>query len=915
MKLGRSIRTGMLTTAFAMSAIQAHAAEPVFDLDISVTNAVEALNFMAQQTDYPLFFDYDAVKALQVNPVKGSYSLREALDLMFQDTGFYGHLFNREVITISPQQKPDTQPKDDEMNFQRTKKKLMTSASLVLAVAASTPVNAQAQTDDTVYEDEIISVGTRSSKPRTAADSPVAVDSLSGDLFNSTGNAADVTDNLKSLVPSYTATPATGDGSAFVRPTSLRGLAPDQTLVLVNGKRRHRSSLIHFFAPAAGNGAHGPDIAMIPSIALKRVEVLRDGAAAQYGSDAIAGVINFVTKDAPEGGEVVAQFGQFYEGENSYKIGANIGAALGDNGFVNVSGEWIKNDALSRGHQRPDGQALVDAGNQGVGADSPFGDEPFVQTWGRPETSGVRLFLNAGYDIGSDAELYATGNFADTDGRFRFFYRNPSHSSLTSLVDNFGYSGPLLNTGFTPYLDGAQRDISLTTGLRGLHSTGWNYDFSLSTGSNELDYLLHNSVNQTLGLGGDGEPAQRDFDLGSLKQSETNINADFSKEIRDNLNLGLGFEWREEKYTVSGGEEASYIGSGSSGFRGFTPENSGVNKRDNVAVYADIEHDVSDALLLQYAVRYEDFSDFGDTLNWKVAGRLRLADRVAIRGAASTGFHAPTPGQSNITSQITTFDAAGNQTVEGQIRPTDPVAVSVGGKPLTEEKSQNFSVGGTFGFLDNANLTVDLYQIDVEDRIYRTGNIAAPTSTGTTTVSFFTNALDVRHKGVDVVLTNKFESLLDTDVSLALNYNEINVTGQSLVNGLVPVGDSIVEDIENNYPKWRGVVTTNSKLSEKLNLMLRGNYYGTHYDERGTINAATSPSAKIGSTIYIDAELGYDVTDDIQVAVGATNILDEYVDEIDAPFANRQNVGLPYPRRSAANYEGGSWYVRAQYKF
>jgi len=891
------------------------ATENQFNLDISSTNAVTALNLLAQQTGYPLIFDYDEMEFVRVNSLEGTYTLEEALYLILKDTQFSGNLFNREVITISPIHKNETQPKDNPMINKGTKDKLLSGASAVLITIAAAPAIAQAQTQDNTVFDEIITVGSRSSRPRTTADSPVAVDSLSAETFNGIGNAADVTDNLKSLVPSFTATPATGDGSAFVRPTSLRGLAPDQTLVLINGKRRHRSSLIHFFAPAAGNGAHGPDIGMIPGIALKRVEVLRDGAAAQYGSDAIAGVINFVTKDRPDGGEVAAQFGQFYGGENSYKVAGNIGLALGEDGFFNFSAEYINNDALSRGIQRADAQALIDAGNQGVGEDSPFGDAPFAQTWGRPETSGLRIFASAGYDIGDNSEIYLTSSFANTDGRFRFFYRNAGHSSLTSLVNNDGYTGSLLQTGFTPFLDGAQRDFSIVAGVRGEHSSGWNYDISAARGSNELDYFLNNSVNPSIGLGGDGEPTQRDFDLGALKQVETNINMDFSKAVLDNLNVAFGGEWREETYIVKEGEVASYTGAGSSGFKGFSPENSGENSRDNVAVYIDIEHDISDALLLQYAARYENFSDFGGTLNYKIAGRLKVTDSINLRGSISTGFHAPTPGQSNITSQITTFDANNNQTVEGQVTPTDPIAVAVGGKPLTEEKSKNYSLGSTFTS-GNIKLAIDLYQIDVEDRIYRTGNIVAPTSTGgTTTVSFFTNALDVQHKGVDVVLSSKIPSFLDTDISLALNYNQIKVTSQSLVNGLLPVGASIVEDIENNYPEIRGVLTTRSHLSDKVDLTMRANYYGSHFDERGTIGAATNPSAKIDATIYFDTELGYAVTDTIKLAVGGTNIFNSFVNEIDAPFANRQNVGLTYPRRSAANYEGGSWYVKARYTF
>ncbi|MFT5335366.1 MAG: iron complex outermembrane receptor protein, partial [Halioglobus sp.] len=306
--------------------------------------------------------------------------------------------------------------------------------------------------------EEVIITGTRSLKARSASDSPVPVDVLSSEEFNSMGNVADITDNLKSLVPSFTATPATGDGSAFIRPTSLRGMAPDQTLVLVNGKRRHRSALVQFFAPAAGNGAHGVDIGMIPSMALKSVEVLRDGAAAQYGSDAIAGVMNFRMSDADEGGKVMVQYGEFFEGEESLKVGANGGFKLGDNGFLNLTAEWIDNDALSRGEQRPDAQALTDAGVPGVGADSPFGDAPFVQTWGRPESSGSRVFLNTGYAIDDTTELYAFGGYNQTEGRYRFFYRSPGHSSLAPLRDQ-GFTG--LPAGFTPFLDGDQTDYSV----------------------------------------------------------------------------------------------------------------------------------------------------------------------------------------------------------------------------------------------------------------------------------------------------------------------------------------------------------------------------------------------------------------------------------------------------------------------
>jgi iron complex outermembrane receptor protein len=786
----------------------------------------------------------------------------------------------------------------------------------------STGASAQdADSDDAKNADrlleEVVTTGTRSKKPRTAADSAVPIDVLSGDVFDAYGGTNDLTDNLKALVPSYTATPATGDGSAFVRPTSLRGTAPDQTLVLVDGKRRHRSALLHFFAPAAGNGAHGVDIGMIPGIAIKRVEVLRDGASSQYGSDAIAGVINFITKNDDSGGETFLQWGQFYEGEESLRFGANAGFSVGT-GFINASVEYIDNDALIRAIQRQsDVDALLAAGVDPaqIGADAPFGEAPLLQTWGRPESSGTRVWINSGWDLSNDKLLYARLGYADTTGRYRFFYRNPNHASLAPLRD-LGFTG--LPAGYTPFLDGDQEDLTFVVGLEGAFDDDFSYDFSASYGVNELDYFLNNTVNTSLGLDSSLNIPQMDFDVGAYEQEETSFNADFSKLLTDQVNLAFGMEWREETYKLIPGEPNSYLGVKTSGFSSPTPADAGSFSRDNWAVYADIEHDVSDALLLQYALRYEDFSDFGDTLNWKLAGRYRVNERFALRGAVSTGFHAPTPGQKNISTIITTFDGTtGQQVEEGLVPSTDPRIAELGGKPLTEETSTNISFGFTSDVGSATTLTVDFYRIEVDDRIYRTGNIALPPlpSGLETSISFYTNALDLEHTGADVVLTSNVDwsSGASTRLTFAYSYNEVEVTGQKLINGVQPVGDDLVEDIENNYPEHRFVLTTNTLLNDRLNLLARINYYGSHYDERGRIGAADSPSAKIGSVIYVDLELGWQATDSWRLAAGAVNVFDEYVDKVGPPNDNRLSVGLEYPRRSAANYEGGQWYLRGTY--
>ena len=824
------------------------------------------------------------------------------------------------------------------------KRKTFSLAALasVLASTAAAPQVAMAQEGDELIE-EIVTTGTRSAKPRSAGDSPVPVDVINADDFTAFGNTADLTDNIKALVPSYTATPATGDGSAFVRPTSLRGTAPDQVLVLVNGKRRHRTALVQFFAPAAGNGAHGVDVGMIPGLAVKRVEILRDGASSQYGSDAIAGVINFILKDANEGGTVQAQYGQFFDDEDSLHVGANAGFAVGDSGFVNATIEYVDNDALSRGVQRPDAQALIDGGVPEVGTDAPFDDSPLVQTWGRPETEGTRVYVNSGFELSGSSELYARFSLGDTDGRYRFFYRHPVTNAVFSSQLGFGEGCPtcdpnpddpdvngIPNTlnlreqgfvglpgGFTPFLDGDQDDASIVLGITGEFDSGMTYDLSYTYGKSELSYFLNNTANQSLGPGDLQTLPQMNFYVGGYAQEENTANADFSIAMADNINLAFGVEAREEKFSAFAGEPSSFFGAGSSGFRGIEPKNAGDFDRDNVAIYADVEHDVTDQFLIQYAGRYENFSDFGNTLNGKIAARYRINDSFAIRGAVSTGFHAPTPGQSNVSTIITTFDGTtGEQVEEGLFPVSNPIAIDAGATALTEENSLNISAGYTAEFGDWVSVTTDIYRIEVDDRIYRTGDIPLG-SDPSRTVSYYTNALDVTHEGVELVATSSFDlgASATVDLQLAYAYSSIDVDRQDLIRGIQPVSDALVEDIENNYPEHRWNLTGNFLIGEQLNILTRVTYFGEHYDERGRIGAATDPSAEIDGLFYVDLEAGWQFTDNWRAVLGGANIFDEYVDEIGPPNANRLSVGLQYPRRTVANYEGGSWYLKGIYSW
>ena len=829
-------------------------------------------------------------------------------------------------------------------------------AAVLACAGMSAQVSHAQASDDEAYE-EIITVGTRSAKPRSASDSTVPIDVLSGDDFNNLGGTADITDNMKASVPSFNATPATGDGSAFIRQTSLRGTAADQTLVLVNGKRRHRSALVQFLAPAAGAGAHSPDIGMIPGIGLKRVEVLRDGASSQYGSDAIAGVINFVMKDASEGGQVQVQYGNFFEGEESVKVAGNIGLPAGENGFINISAEYIDNEALSRGIQTTAAQDLIDNGctdpltcmpviqpGGPVWQDAPFGDAPLAQSWGRPETSGGRLFINAGFDISDTAQLYARFGYADTEGRYRFFYRHPlTHSTFTKQLPfeagcptcipddgdpltpadtmnlrEQGFVG--LPAGFTPFLDGDQTDSSFVMGVDGEFESGMLYDFSFGFGKNSLDYFLNNTVNPSLGPGDLQTLPQMDFDVGGYEQKELMVNADFSLPLSDALNLAFGAEWREETYTAIPGEPGSFFEAGASGLKGVTSDDGVATARDNVALYADIEHDISDAVLLQYAVRFEDFSDFGDTINGKIAGRVRVSDSFAIRGAVSTGFHAPTPGQASVRTTITTADSTiPGQTIlveEGLFPATDPAAIAVGAQPLKEETSLNLSLGFTADFGDSTTLTLDVYKIEVDDRIYKTGNILDPITNGQ--IAFYTNALDVEHTGLDLVLTSGWDwgASASTELTLAASYTEVDVVGQKQVQApsgpFTPVNDALVTNIENNYPNEKFILSGNTFFGDSFNVLLRLNYWGAHLDESGVIGIN---KGKVDSVLYVDLDVGYQLNDNWRVNVGAINIFDEFINELFPPTASSRSSGLPYPRRAAASYEGGQWYLRGTYAF
>ena len=803
---------------------------------------------------------------------------------------------------------------------------------LVSALCVSMPAVSLAQEEAI---EEIVTTGTRG-KARSATDSPVAIDSFN-ELQLDQAPHGDMTENIKNLVPSFTATPLTGDGSSFIRSTSLRGLPPDQALLLVNGKRRHRSALIQLFGAAMSGGSHASDMGPLPSIALKRVEVLRDGASSQYGSDAIAGVINFILRDDDEGGRLEAQYGQFNENdETSIKIAGNIGLPLGDGGFVNLSAEWTDNEQLIRGFQPAAAQAAIAAGIPKVGEDSPYSGDTLAQTWGRPESNGIRTMWNIMLPMGGDTEAYLFGNFSDMYGNYRFFYRGPGHSSLQPLpVDptdpsqgNFCWCD-VLPGGYTPWLEGEQLDSSSTAGLRG----SWGetlYDLSFSWGRSKIQYTLNNTLSPSW-----GPQSNRLFTPGDLQETDSNLNFDFSRALGSNMNLGYGFEWRREEYQMFQGDDQSWmpgpwaeIGqlidpvtgveyasppNGSNGLAGTPPRAAGRFRRDNVSVYGDLEWDISDSWLLQFALRFEDFDDFGTTTNAKVATRVNLTDRFTVRGAVSTGFRAPSPGQSNLETIVTTFDTdSGLQVNEGTLKPTDPLVAPLGGKALDAEDAVNFSLGFTTDLTDNLTVTLDYYFIEVTDRIAKTFNIDVSNdpnfqAAGFSSVAFYTNALDTETQGIDLVASWGIEygGGSSGTINFAYNWNDTEVTGQNLVNGAQPVGDGIVFNIENNLPDNRMFLSYNHHWDSVM-VTARVNWYDEASDERGFPLVET-----VDSAATVDLEARWSPNDTFTWTLGANNIFNEFPNEVQS----RQSNGLAYSRRTPFGYDGGMWYFRGTVNF
>ncbi len=828
--------------------------------------------------------------------------------------------------------------------------KLIAVAVALAAVGGvSTPSFAQSEPSSKAIE-EIVTIGTRG-KPRSSTASVAPVDVITASDFVAQGGV-DTSNLLRNVVPSFNVNDQPiSDAATLVRPANLRGLAPDHTLVLVNGKRRHRAAVITWLGAGLADGSQGPDIAAIPSLALQGVEVLRDGAAAQYGSDAIAGVINFNLKNSNSEGSAEIKYGQYTEGENQYTLSVNQGFALGEDGFLNLTAELTEAEATDRSIQRADAAGLIAAGVQNVGTPA--------QVWGTPEIDGdLKLWANFGADLGNGMELFGNANYNNKEATGGFYYRNPSNrggvnaadgnllfadltadgsgncptdipataEGLTSAAFTAAAARPecfnfaeLITGGFTPNFGGEVTDTALLVGLRGETDNEFGWSVSAYFGKNEADFFINNTVNASLGA-----DTPRNFNPGAYEQQDINLNVDFTMPLSDSVSLAFGAEYREEEFTIVAGQRESYIDGGlgaqgfstsSNGFPGFSPAIAGSFDRANSSVYGDLEWQASDQLLVAAAIRFEDFDGFGSTTNYKLGANYALSDTAGIRATVSSGFKAPTPGQSNA-SNISTQLVNGILTNQGVIPSTSPAALLRGGTELGPEESNNITFGGFFS-AGPVDITVDLFKIDVDDRLNISNTFAlTPDDLQTlagqgvdasdlATFSFFTNQFDTETEGVDIVATWNTEwAAGNTTWNIAFNKTDTTVTRRN-ANLL---SDNRVRQIEDGVPDTRWNFTANHQM-DKVRLLARLSHYGDYYDnEAGGV---------FGSNNLLDLEVGYAYSDRLDFSLGARNVTDEQGDRAAdvGSFDFGAVLGLEYSQFTPFGFNGTFLYGKASYAF
>jgi iron complex outermembrane receptor protein len=878
-------------------------------------------------------------------------------------------------------------------------------APVVLTTAAQATTDAGDAPDEVVNSGDVLIVtGTRRSN-RTVSESPVPIDVISGEQLRQSG-LVETARLLRDLVPSLNfPQPSITDGTDAIRPATLRGLGPDQTLVLINGKRRHAAALLNING-SVGRGSTAVDLNQIPSSSIGRVEVLRDGAAAQYGSDAIAGVINFQLNDAREGGRFFINYGGFdtriagvqeVTGVNAIAgavptltpdgvlqlnttgrdlrvtdgevltVAGNIGLPLGPEGFLNITAEYRDRNDTNRAGFDP---------RRNYAQTGPLDPRELTldrrnHRYGDPVTEDLNIVVNMGVPLDENVELYAFGTYGTRAAESAGFYRRAGDNRNVVAIYPDGFL-PLINTDTT--------DFAIVGGLEG-DFDGWLWDLSMSYGENRTEFRVTNSLNASLGAASPTE-----FDAGTIDYGQLMANLDVSREIAiggiEQMTLSFGAEWRREEYQLGAGEPNSFVAGtarvgqnnpfitgaaatafaapGSQVFPGFQPRIGGVdvtlpNSRENVSLYAELDTDITEGFNVQVAGRFEDYSDFGSTINGKLASRLALFDGFALRGAVSTGFRAPSLQQQFFAAAAT--NNIGGVLVDAVTLPVNnPVAVALGATPLEAEKSFSWSAGAVFDRVDGLNVTFDYYQIDIDDRIVLTDNLTASrdaagnpsgsnpgrgiaqvlNAAGFTSISaarFFFNGIDTRTRGFDAIASYRtgLGDLGTLSLTAGYNWNDVDITDRrttpgnlAQVPGIDLFGRLESLRIERGQPRDRINLGADWEWNW-LSATLRTNRFGEVF----AAGAAPINDVLLEPRWITDVELrlrpeGF--AKGIELAVGANNLFDEYptvnptgrgIDPVTGQPGNLtvNNYFLPFSSFSPFGFNGRFLYGRISFAF
>ncbi|AVJ56913.1 TonB-dependent receptor [Idiomarina sp. OT37-5b] len=807
------------------------------------------------------------------------------------------------------------------------KKNLITLAILSGTAFTAPVVAQQANTNAEAEVEEVLQVvGSRLSL-RTATDGAAPIDIISAEDLAATG----MTDTAKALqyaVPSFNfPSSSITDGSDAVRPASLRGLSPDHTLVLINGKRRHSSALVHLNG-TTGRGSSNVDLNAIPMAAIKRIEVLRDGAAALYGSDAIAGVINIVLKDNASGGDVSLQAGQTHKGDGEqWRASGSTGFSVGEDGALTLSAELHHKNRTNRaGLDTRQQYPLLDNGEP----------DPREETFDRKsfhigagEYENASLFAN--FDMSfADGRLYAFGGVSDRKSESGAFYRRAIQSNtLTEIYPD----------GFLPILAPDVQDYSAYVGYEWFVGE-WTLDFSGGLGTSEFQYNVENSLNASMGP----ELTPTSFDAGTLTNEETNVTFDAQRFIpfynNSDLSVAFGVSYRDNTYQIEAGEEASYIDggyqdrpAGSQGFTGFKPESEVNQSRDNVGVYLEAENQLTSNFLWGAAVRYEDYSDFGDNTSWKLSGRYDVTDRFAVRGAVNTGFRAPSAQQLYFTNISTlAVDVNGETVLEqsGTFNSLSPITEALSIPDLQPEESESVSAGFVWNGYDGLAVTVDFFQINIDDRIILSNQVRpddspqvaqALSTVDAENARFFINAVDTKTKGLDVVVSKSFDLAeygdLKTQVAYGFNDTEIeSVNLPPLFDGI----ESVLFDYDEAIRMTDSTPAHSSSIGFTHTLGnwrtdLRFNYFGTYiigdYDEGETPAEANET---YGPNWVTDLSVRYAFSNNLSLVVGGQNIFSEYPQE--QPVQGVFDQIFKYPNtNSPIGFNGAYFFTELEYTF